>query len=245
MEIIISDSAEFKSLLEALVNELIDARDHFRLHQNLDAAIPDYGVEFNQSPAFWTMTLSAHMDATMIRLCKAYDLSEGNPNLNLRNFLETIEANLHFFDEPNFRERLKDNAFVDSLAAYPRKPDAARLQTDLESVSKSDPLVKKLTTWRNCYLAHRSRTSALAPKAFTDKNPILFSEIGALINNGLRLVDYYSDLFSATHHASLEPRDYKYILEAVRRDLRARNEHIQEQVAAAKGGSGNVIPTKS
>jgi hypothetical protein len=65
------------------------------------------------------MTLSAHMDATLLQLCKAYDLYDGKPTLNLRNFLETIQANLYLFDEPNFRERLKENAFVDSLAAAP------------------------------------------------------------------------------------------------------------------------------
>jgi hypothetical protein len=68
MKIDVSDSAEFKRLLEALVNELIDAHDHFRLHQDLDAAIPDYQAEFNQSAGFWTFTLSAHMDATLLRL---------------------------------------------------------------------------------------------------------------------------------------------------------------------------------
>jgi hypothetical protein len=127
-----------KRLLGALVDELIDARDHFRLHQNLDAAIPEYQAEFNQSPAFWTSTLSAHMDATLLRLCKAYDLYESKPSLNLRNFLETIEANLHFFDEPSFRERLKNNAFVDSLAAKTHKPDRARLRKNLDSVSPGD-----------------------------------------------------------------------------------------------------------
>lgn len=89
-------------------------------------------------------TRNAYIDAIFLRLCKAYDLSEGNSNLSLRNFLETIQGNLHFFDEPNFRERLQGNAFVDSLAAEPRKPELAELQKDLESVSKDNPLVKKL-----------------------------------------------------------------------------------------------------
>jgi len=151
VKIDVSDSAEFKRLLEALADELIDAHDHFRLHQDLNATIPEYQVEFNQSAEFWTITLSAHMDATLLRLCKAYDLYEGKPSLNLRNFLETIQANLHLFDEPNFRERLKDNPFVDSLAASARKPDAAQLQQDLESASNANPSVKKLTIWRHNY----------------------------------------------------------------------------------------------
>jgi len=233
MKIDVTDSAEFKRLLEALVDELIDARDHFRLHQDLDAAIPEYQAEFNQSAGFWTFTLSAHMDATLIRLCKAYDLYEGKPSLNLRNFLETIEANVHFFDEPNFRQRLKDNPFVDSLAADPRKPDMAQLHSDLKSVSVSDPLVKKLTIWRNNYFAHRSRSSALDPKGFTSQNLILFSEIEGLIANGLRVVNSYSSLFSATVHTSFQIKDYKYLLDAVRRDLEAREARIRDQFAAA------------
>jgi hypothetical protein len=225
MEIDISDSGDFKRLLEELVGELIDARDHFKLHQDLDAAIPDYGLEFNQSTTFWSMTRSAHLDATLFRLCKVYDLYEGKPNLNLRNFLQTIQANLNLFDELNFRERLKGNPFVDSLAANPRKPDPGQLGTDLESVSLGDPLAKKLNFWRNNYFAHRSRTSALNPKSFAEKNPILFSEIESLIDNGLRIVNRYSDLFSATHHTSLDPGDYKFVLNAVRRDLEARRQH--------------------
>jgi len=233
MKIDVKDSGEFKRLLEALADELIDARDYFRLHQDLDAAIPDYQAEFNQSAGFWTFTLSAHIDAALMRLCKAYDLYEGKPSLNLRNFLETIEANLHFFDEPNFRQRLKDNPFVDSLAAEPRKPDIAQLHSDLQSVNATDPLVKKLTIWRNNYFAHRSRSSALDPKGFNNQNLILFSEIEALIANGLRIVNGYSSLFGATVHTSLPIKDYKYLLNAVRRDLEAREARIQEQFATA------------
>jgi hypothetical protein len=55
--ILLSSGAYWKQL----VDELIDARDHFRLHQNLDAATLDYGVEFNRCPVFWSMTLSADM----------------------------------------------------------------------------------------------------------------------------------------------------------------------------------------
>jgi hypothetical protein len=237
MKIDVTDSAQFERLLEALVDELIDAHDHFRLHQDLNAAIQDYEAEFNQSAAFWTFTLSAHMDAAPLRLCKAYDLYEGKPSLNLRNFLETIEGNAHFFDEPNFRQRLKNNPFVESLAADPRKPDSVQLQKNLKSVSNADSLVKKLTIWRNNYFAHRSGSSALDPKGFAKQNSILFSEIKALIDNGLRIVNFYSSLFSASVHTSLSVEDYKYLLDAVRRDLKVRDAELEKKIAAAKAAS--------
>jgi len=221
--------AEEWYLLEALVDELIDAHDHFRLHQDLDAAILDYQAD--------STSLSAHMDAALLRLCKASDLYEGKPSLNLRNFLETIEGNAHFFDEPNFRQRLKNNPFFESLAADPRKADSVQLQKDLKSVSNADSLVKKLTIWRNNYFAHRSRSSALDPKGFAKQNSILFSEIKALIDNGLRIVNFYSSLFSASVHTSLPVEDYKYLLDAVRRDLKVRDAELERQIAAAKAAS--------
>src|ERR1700676_530062 len=108
MKIKISDAAEFKRLLEALIDELVEAEEHFHLHQKLSAAIPEIQDVFNVSPAFWFLTLRAHTDATLMRLCKAYDLYEGGkPSLNLRNLLETVQSYLHLFDEPSFRERLK------------------------------------------------------------------------------------------------------------------------------------------
>lgn len=238
MKIEVTDSAEFRRLLKALVDELIDARDYFRLHKDLNDAIPHYQAEFNRSAEFWTFTLNAYMDAIMLRICKAYEPYDGKPNLNLRNFLETIQANLHFFDEADLRERLKGNPFIDSLAADPRKPDPAQLQKDLESVSNANPLVMKLVVWRNKFLAHRSRSSALDPKGFAEQNPILFSEIGALIDNGLRIVNVYSILFVATVHTSLPIKGYKYLLDAVRRDLKAQRAEFEKRIAAATTSSG-------
>lgn len=239
MKIGVSDPAEFKRLLEALVYELIDAQEHFYVHQGLAAAVSEYGAELNQSGAFWNLTMRAHLDAVLMRLCKAYDLSDGKPGLNLRNFLETIEANLHFFDEPNFRERLKNNPFVDSLAKDCKKPDPARLQKDLESVSTAEPLVKKLTIWRNNYIAHHSQ-SALTLGEFTKQYPLSFVEIESLISNGIGIVNDYSHLFQASHYTNYKPTDYKFILEALRRDLQAREARIQKEWAAirAAGGQG-------
>jgi|SRR6185437_6679336 len=129
MQIRIDNAEEFHRLLLGLVDELIDAQIHFNLYQNLVAAKSDYAIELTQSWTFWSLTISAHMDVTLLRLCKAYDqYGNDNPSLNLRNLLDTITAHMDLFDEPNFRERLKKNRFVDSLAACPRRPDEMQLK---------------------------------------------------------------------------------------------------------------------
>jgi hypothetical protein len=246
MEISVRDSDEFHRLLLALVDELVDAQIHFNLNQDLAAVMPEYVTVFNQSWTFWSLTLNAHMDAVLLRLCKAYDQYGGdNPSLNLRSFLDTIKANLHLFDEPNFRERLKDSAFVSSLAEDARSPDAAELEKDLESVSNANPLVKTLTIWRNNYFAHRSRTHALDPTAFAREYPLQFPEINALLANGVAIVNRYSHLFNATVHSTgiVGRNDFMSLLKSVRRDLEAQEARIQEQFTAADAAVSKAADT--
>ncbi len=77
MKIPIVDAQEFHTLLKALIGELTRAQDHFRLLQDLIAAQEEFAREFNQSQAFWSLTMGALQDATLQRLCKAYDPHKG------------------------------------------------------------------------------------------------------------------------------------------------------------------------
>lgn len=217
MKLKFKNAEEFRRLLTALLEDLVDARFHFSLHQNLAKAAEEYATELAQSPTFWGLTLSAHMDAVLLRLCRAYDTHEHGA-LNLRNLLDTIQGHLSIFDEPNFRQRLKGNSFVDSLAAGLQPPDQAQLQKDIELVSDSDPLVHKLVMWRHKYIAHRDSHFALNPKKFDAQYPLLFTEIDVLINRALEIGNRYSLLFDATAHATLMVGrdDYLNVLNAVR-----------------------------
>src|SRR6266545_923009 len=212
MKLQVQDASEFHRLLGALVDELVDAQINLRLHQDLTASVRDYAREFGQSNTFWSLTFQAHLDAAVFRLCKAYD--QNNTSLNLKNLLDTVSANLHLFDEAEFRERLKGNPFVDSLAATSRRPDTAQLQTDLEFVSNANPLVKKLTIWRNNFYAHRSPTYALDPGSLAKRFPLSVSDVDVLSQEGVRIVNRYSVLFIATTHSTtiVGHDDYRSVL---------------------------------
>jgi AbiU2 len=230
MKLKFKSAEEFRSLLTALLDDLVDARFHFSLHQNLAKATEEYASELAQSPTFWGLTLSAHMDAVLLRLCRAYDTYKHDA-LNLRNLLDTIQAHLNIFDEPNFRERLKGNAFVDSLAAELKPLDQAQLQKDLEVVSDSDPLVHKLVMWRHSYIAHRNIHFTLNPKTFDAQYPLLFAEVDVLITRALEIGNRYSLLFDATAHATLMVGrdDYLNVLKAVREHVAAYERRLDEE----------------
>jgi hypothetical protein len=230
MKLKLKSAEEFRRLLTALLDDLVDARFHFTLHQNLSKAGEEFAMEIAQSPTFWGLTLSAHMDAVLLRLCRAYDTYD-HAALNLRNLLDTVRANLSIFDEPNFRQRLKGNMFVDSLAAELKPPDQAQLQKNIEAVSASDPLVRKLVMWRHNYVAHRNSHFTLNPKKFDAQYPLLFTEIGVLLDRALEIGNRYSLLFDASAHATMMVGrdDYLNVLQAIREHVQAYERRLEQE----------------
>jgi hypothetical protein len=229
MKLKIKSAEEFRHLLTALLDDIVDARLYFTLHQNLAKAVEEYTTEFNQSPTFWGLTFHAHIDAVMLRLCRIYDTYERSV-LNLRNLLETVQAHLSIFEKPYFRERLKKNPFVESLAAELKPPDEAQLRKDIEMVTHSDPLVRKVVMWRNNYVAHRNSHYVLNPKKF-DTHPLPFGEIDVLLKRALQIGNRYSKLFDASAHATLMigRHDYKYVLQAVREHVDACKRRLEDE----------------
>jgi len=229
MKLKIQNASEFHKLLFALAGDLVDARIHFNLLRSLSAANEEYFIEFAQSNTFWSLTFEAHLDATLVRLCKSFDLHRRS--LNLRTLVSTVKENLHLFEEEGFRERLRGNTFVDSLAATYRVPSAAMIQEDLEFVSPDNPLVKKLTVWRDKHIAHRDPSSVLNPEELTGRYPLLFTDIDELLRRGLRIVNEYSSPFIATTHSSgvVGKDDYLTILKAVRESVNRHEANIEKE----------------
>jgi len=189
----IKDSAEFDSLMKGLARDIVDANIHYRLYKNLNDAISEYVNELNQSAAFWNLTFSAQLDATLLRLSRAYD--SHTASLNLPRLLATIKAHLHIFDTQDFKQRLKDNPFVESLASDCRIPDKNELKADIDLVSTTDTLVKRLLAWRNNIGAHRNPRETLAPNSVVVA-PLKYSEIESLLDRAITILNKYSLLLN-------------------------------------------------
>ncbi len=170
MEIKIKSGDELSKLLDALALEIVDANIYHRLYTDLVDSIKDNARGFTQSNTFWSFTIDSLHDARMIRLCRVFD--QESKTLNLFNLLETIKANVQFFEQKHFRQRLKENAFVDSLAEVDRIPNESQLQKDIWFASDQNPLVKKLMIWRNNIIAHRGAKVSLGKDEILADNPL-------------------------------------------------------------------------
>ncbi len=218
---------EFKQLLKALAEDLLNAGHYNRLHNNLLDAISQYEREMNQSLSFWGLTLDAYIQASLLHLCRAYD-SEKN-SLSLAKLLKIIKENPHLFDIKNFKERLKNNPYVDDLAKTPRQPTEEQIKQDLDYVSvQTNPIVKKLIKLRCNYLAHKGLKKVLADS--NDSDALTWGEFEELINKGLEIFNRYLYLFeSATQYPQIMGEDdYQYVLESLA--IRGKTQDFISQV---------------
>jgi len=227
------DSAEFENLIEALGNDLASAAIHLRLYKDLRAAVPSYLREFNESNTFWQLTLTAHLQHGLHSLARAYD-QERSSSLSLRRWLETIRENLHLFEADRFRERLKDNQFVSSLAEHVRPPDVKTLDEHIAYCSGTNPLVQRLVIIRNNALAHRSyHHASRGQSAYTDY-PLSFDTLDELVDKGFLIYNTYNQLFRAVQQSRqiIGHDDFLHVLDAVRRDLQRFEHEIKQEIGS-------------
>lgn len=238
----VRSEAAFATLLTSITEDTVTATIHLRLFEDLSSSVAEFVVELNQSPAFWSLTLNAHREVALFRLCRLYDSQRGA--LSLPSLVDTIRANEHLFEEVRFRERLKDNPFVDSLATGARRPDRAILDRDAASVSgRSDPLVKKLLAIRNRVLAHRDLGVVL--RALNDSAGALDpADMGALLDRAATIINRYGSLFRAgtSLMTILGQDDFRRILVHVRNDLATSEAELALEIARAGGDSVNAAP---
>jgi AbiU2 len=232
MEIKIKTAEELSKLLDALAKEIVFAHIFYRLHCDLVKAMPTHEREFNNFNTFWTLTLSALRTAHQTHLCRVYD--QESKSLNLVNLLHTIQSNLHFFSESHFRERLKGNAFVDSLAKTKRMPEKDEVERDMKLVTCENHVVKKLMIWRNNIIAHRGAKAVLGKNQVLSDNPISDVEIKELLEQSLSIFNKYSSFYNASTQSSgiIGHDDYEHLLKFIKLGLKKWDEDIEKQYEA-------------
>lgn len=192
----IKNPEDFHKLFEALTLDLVQASVYYKLHVDLRNETKEYLKEYNQSPAFWNLTFDALFEASLLRLCRVYEREKSSNTLP--NLLDAIKESLYIFDENNFKERLKENPYVESLASYNRTPDLGQLNLHIDYVSEErNPIVKKLIIWRNSHVAHKSRKKVIKQSDLSDTDPLTYGDMSELIDEGMKILNYYWKKFNS------------------------------------------------
>ena len=225
----IKNSVEFGRLLKTLSDDIVDAHIHYQMYWELNQALNQHPLVVQQSNTFWTFTLQAQLNSSVYTLCRIYD--KNDRSLHLYSWLSTIEKNLHLFDEGAFRERLKDNPHVDSLARSLTKPDETVLKQDILLCSTNDPLVKNLTTQRGSRIAHKNAKHIVAERDIGGEYPLTFSDVAKLLERASTILNRYSYLFGANVYSTqvVGHNDYKYIFKCVEEKVEVSQKEWRQQ----------------
>jgi hypothetical protein len=225
--------------IDALQSEVFHAKVHFDIFNGLRDSSAAYLRVIRCSPCFWDFTMQAHIDATVIRLCRIYD--KHRAAFHLSRFLqESLQKNPNLFSEAPFKTRLKGqtNRDIDHLVKYPRNLNYDQLKRDLWFCSEDNPLVAKLRQWRDKIVAHANYEEVLKQaEPLSKRCPLRYEDLQTLIDEAFSIVNSYSSLFRASIHstefASKQHTDYLFVLKAVLAHL--DSERLRREKPCSKG----------
>jgi hypothetical protein len=211
----VRSSAEFKRLLEALASDIVDANIHWRMQRELIDEHEKSSDVWNQSRTFWHLTLHAHSFTAVQCLGRAFD--QNSSALHLRTWLETIQAHLHLFETPEFKKRLADNPFVESLSESARIPDQRQLAEDIKLCSATDSKVKALIRHRNNISAHRNAQLTVDGVRIEDRFGMETADFEVLLDRSFEILNRYSSLFEAATYSRkmIGHDDFRYVFTSV------------------------------
>ena len=214
----------------ALAQEIVDANIYHRLYCDITSSIKENAKAFRQSNTFWNFVFLSFDEARLIRLCKVFD--KNSKSLNLYGLLKAIKRNIHYFKEDHFRERIKDNPFVEILAKENRMPNEEQLDKDILFASEDNPSVKKLTIWRNTVIVHNALKVSLGQDQKLKDNPLSKKAIEVLLDGSFLIFNRYSSLFSATTYSRkvADHDDFRSLLKFINLGLQKWDEDIKKEI---------------
>ena len=220
---------KFRKAFQTLALDLGAAANHLDLRRRLgEASAGPHQAAFDLSRSFWWLTLQAHEDVVLFRLCRVYD--QDLNALSLRTLLLRIQ------ETPADARPNEGMASALGASDLMNKALEPAIAADLAFVDQdSNDRVKHLMMWRHKEIAHRDETFALQG-GLSDRFPITWAEIQQLIDGGLEILDRYYGAFFGVHYSRQPPdiNDYERLLAAVDGELQRRRQALRDEIARAK-----------
>lgn len=204
MGLTLKNADYFEEVLDACFDDILEARRCHTLLMDLGRQFADYEREVALSNTFWSITVSALREATVIRLARVFDLNK--KGVGLLPVLEAIRDNRHFFSTEEFQRRLSENPHMQMLSTVNRVPSDEQVEADIEFV-ESDARVVALRRRRDKLVAHKEAKIALGKSDFLAKYRLTYGDIGGLAEEAFDLLNRYLNLFKATTWSRMQVGD--------------------------------------
>ena len=191
---IMNDGGKLSKAIEILMHDIVYASIYNKLINELIECHKENTEVFNQSNTFWYLVFESIKESRMIRLCRICDTEI--KSISIGNLLQAIKGCKCVFSKEEFRNRLKNNPFVESLSKYNREVNIEELDDEIKSFNDNQT-VMKIRKWRNNYIAHKGITEGLKDFRILSENELTFEDISSFINYSHKLINKYLNNLSA------------------------------------------------
>jgi hypothetical protein len=192
----------FDNALESLVTESCRAYDHWNLLLHINESSEEYIREIYQTVFFWNTVQRSLQDGVILRLATMLDPRKDV--VSMPNILRLIDIHA----------RGNGSQLGIELADF----DSVKIEDDIKSVHKLDPVVEKILTLRNDFIAHRS-ANIIATHRINLLPEIKNEEVNAMLDLLYDLATKYAVLYgkNRTSRRMVGSDDYKLLFEGLRK----------------------------
>lgn len=207
------DAKEFSRRLSALAQDIIDAHVHYKLWRELQKQQKDNPAIMAQSPAFWRLTMRAHLNSCLYHLSRVYVAERFCMSISM--LLAAIKE-----DEKQFGRKggvAGAGPLVECLVKGSKPLDGALLNEDMKLCAVSDVLVRKLIATRAKGFSKIGTKVGVSPKRDEEALLLGFRDIDMLLARALTVFRHYSSQFEVTSQSGkvIANDDYKNLFRSV------------------------------
>ena len=205
------DAKEFSRRLSALAQDIIDAHVHYKLWRELQKQQKDNPAIMAQSPAFWRLTMRAHLNSCLYHLSRVYVAERFCMSISM--LLAAIKENEKQFGRKGGVAGAGPGPLVECLVKNSKPLDGALLNEDMKVCAVSDVLVRKLIATRAKGFSKVGTKVGVSPKRDEEALLLGFRDIDMLLARALAVFRHYSSQFEVTSQSGkvIANDDYKHL----------------------------------
>lgn len=200
----------FDNAIESLVTEACRAYDHWNLLLHINDSSKEYIDEIYQTVFFWNTVQRSLQDGVILRMATMLDPRKDV--VSMPNILRII--NIH----------ARGNG--SKLGIELSDVESVKIEDDIKRVHKFDPVVDKILTLRNDFIAHRS-VNIVAAHQINLIPQIKNEEVDAMLDLLYELATKYAMLYghNRTSRFMVGSDDYQQLFKALRKGFNLERDH--------------------
>ena len=230
--------SKYERYYNSIIQEIINARMHFKLYKCLQESGKDYLKELNQAPGFFNFTIKAHLDAGLMHMFKVFKRQKDS--ITIEEFLDFVESNLELFSTEAFSKREAGSSYKKQIKNHcPVTPQDVK--NDRYKLDGFKQVIKNLMTWRDKKYAHIDKKFALGQIDISKDFPIKLTELEDITTNVADILNRYSRAYdSSTYIVDMVGT---YGVDIVLGAIRLRLEEHRKQLEELKKGYSLKLKT--